>query len=124
MQQEAVGGLGVREMTGKIIDATWKAPRKKGMEELIQQQTEQIVLTYLLAASVDEQVSFPARAAVRKRLQDLKRHIDERIKASASDPAYSGHLEMAIERMKTPEKAKPTQHAAIPPGAPIGCWQD
>jgi len=124
VQQEAVGGLGVREMTGKIIDATWKAPRKKGMEELIQQQTEQIVLTYLLAASVDEQVSFPARAAVRKRLQDLKRHIDERIKASASDPAYSGHLEMAIERMKTPEKAKPTQHAAIPPGAPIGCWQD
>jgi hypothetical protein len=124
VQQEAVGGLGVREMTGKIIDATWKAPRKKGMEELIQQQTEQIVLTYLLAASVDEQVSFPARAVVRKRLQDLKRHIDERIKASASDPAYSGHLEMAIERMKTPEKAKPTQHAAIPPGAPIGCWQD
>jgi hypothetical protein len=124
VQQEVAGGMGVREMTGKVIDATWKAPRKKGMEELIQQQTEQLVLTYLLAASVDEQVSFPARAAVRKKLQDLKRHIDERIKVSAADPGYTGHLELAVERMKTPEKARPTLHAAIPPGAPIGCWQD
>ena len=27
---------------------------------------------------------------------------------------------IALERMKSPDKAKPTQHAAIPPGAPIG----
>jgi hypothetical protein len=28
---------------------------------------------------------------------------------------------LAVERMKSPEKARPTLHAQMPPGAPIGC---
>ena len=48
------GGLGLNEMIEALINATWKAPRRKGMEGLIQLQTEQILLTYLLAASIDD----------------------------------------------------------------------
>jgi hypothetical protein len=29
-----------------------------------------------------------------------------------------------LERMKTPEKAKPTLHLEMPPGQPIGCDDD
>ena len=120
-QQETAGGLGITEMVNRINAVTWKSPRLTGMDRLIQQQTEQVVLTYLLAASVDEQSSFAARSAIVKSLADLKIYIDGKQKAN-TDLVYAGHLALALERMKAPEKAKPTQHAVAPPGAPIGCW--
>ncbi|HTE13418.1 MAG TPA: zinc-dependent metalloprotease, partial [Chitinophagaceae bacterium] len=120
-QYEVNGGLGVNEMIRLLIENTWKAERKTGMESLVQLQTEQILLTYLLSLSVDEAASFAARAAAQKALADLKTYIEEQ-KKTAKDETYAGHLALALERMKAPDKAKPAiQHAAMPPGAPIGC---
>ncbi|MDX2049514.1 MAG: zinc-dependent metalloprotease [Chitinophagaceae bacterium] len=120
VQYEINGGLGISEMISRIINKTWKAQRRTGMEKLIQQQNEQIVLTYLLATSIDENISFTARSAVQKALSDLKTFIEVQKKLS-KDESYTAHLILALERMKAPEKAKPTIHAAMPPGAPIGC---
>ena len=120
-QYEASGGLGIHEMIRLLIENTWKAERKTGLEALVQLQTEQILLTYLLALSVDEAASFAARAAGQKALADLKTFIEEQ-KKTAKDETYSAHLTLALERMKAPDKAKPTvQHKEMPPGAPIGC---
>jgi hypothetical protein len=113
------GGLGADEMMKTLIDSTWKAPRLHGMEALIQMQTEQVLLTYLLSASIDDNLSFVAKAAVTRQLSELKSFIEEKRK-SAKDALYTGHLLLALERMKAPEKAKPTLHTEIPPGAPIG----
>ncbi|WP_315818772.1 zinc-dependent metalloprotease [Paraflavitalea speifideaquila] len=55
VQQE---GLGVAEMINTLINKTWKAGRKNGMEKLIQLQTEQLILTYLLAVSIDDNTAF------------------------------------------------------------------
>lgn len=120
-QQEPRGGLGVMEMCTHVIDATWKAPRRIGTAKLVQQQTEQLVLTYLLAASVDDQISFGARSAVTEALARVKTYA-AKASANAGDPSYAAHLRLALDRIKSPEKARPTQHAAPPPGAPIGCW--
>lgn len=120
--QETEGGLGLTEMLNRIIDKTWKSPRKSGMEKLIQLQTEQIMLTYLLSSSVDDQLSFVARASVVQVLSGLKNYITSK-KPSTSDALYTGHLLLALERIKTPEKAKPTIHLPAPPGAPIGCYE-
>ncbi|MBL7741067.1 MAG: zinc-dependent metalloprotease [Chitinophagaceae bacterium] len=114
------GGLGSDEMINTLLNATWKAPRRKGMEGLIQLQTEQIVLTYLLAASVNENCSFITQSLVQKTLADLKILLESKRK-TVTDATYSGHLLLALERMKKPENAKPAVHAAMPPGAPIGC---
>ncbi|MFT3932067.1 MAG: zinc-dependent metalloprotease [Chitinophagaceae bacterium] len=114
------GGLGVHDMIRMLVDNTWKAPRKTGMEALVQLQTEQILLTYMLALSVDESASFAARAAAQKAIADLKTFIEEQ-KKTAKDDNYSAHLILALERMKAPDKAKPAvQHKEMPPGAPIG----
>ena len=113
-------GLSLDDMLNRVMAATWKAPRRKGMQALVQQQTEQVLLTYLLANSTDEKVSFAGRSAVRKALDDLKSYIEVQ-KKSAADAQYAGHLALALDRMKAPEKARPTLHAPIPPGAPIGC---
>jgi hypothetical protein len=111
--------LGASEMLNVLVSHTWKAPRRNGMEGLIQQQTEQLLLTYLLSLSVDDNASFATKSVVQKTLGDLKNYIE--LKKKAADASYTGHLVLALERMKAPEKAKPSLHAIIPPGAPIGC---
>jgi len=118
--QAQYGGLGLNEMIDKLVNATWKAPRRKGMEGLIQLQTEQVLLTYLLSASVSDDNSFITKSVIQKELSDLKTFIETKKKTS-TELTYSGHLILALERIKSPEKAKPTIHAAIPPGSPIGC---
>lgn len=116
-------GLGLDEMIKTLIDKTWKAARQKGMEGLIQMQTEQVLLTYLLSASIDDNASFITRSVVNKALADLRTFIEAK-KKTTTDATYSGHLVLALERMKSPEKAKPTLHTEIPPGSPIGCDMD
>ncbi len=119
VQFETNGGLGLNEMIQTLVDKTWKATRRSGMEGLIQQQTEQVLLTYLLASSVDENNSFAVRSVLQKALTDLKKYIDLQLKTATS--TYNGHLQLAFERMKNPKDAKPTLHKEAPPGAPIGC---
>jgi hypothetical protein len=115
-------GLTLDEFLNRVVSATWRSARKTGMQGLIQQQTEQVVLTYMLAGSVDEKISFAGRAGIRKVLDELKTYIEAQKKTATGLSA--GHLSLALERMKAPEKAKPTIHAAIPPGAPIGCEEN
>jgi hypothetical protein len=122
-QQEMEGGLGLTETVKRIIDATWKSARKNGMDGMLQRQTEQQVLTYLMAASLDEQASFAARAIIIQQLNGLRTYITTAQK-SAADPVLSGHYALAMDRMKAPEKAKPAQHLPAPPGAPIGCAEN
>ena len=110
------------EMLSKLIDSTWKSSRKLGMQGLIQQQTEQVLLTYLLASSVDDLASFAAKSMVRKAIDELKSYIESQQKLSI-DAYLKGHYILALDRMKSPEKAKPTLHVPTPPGAPIGCGE-
>ena len=124
MEQYSVsGGLSVADMITMLIDSTWKVPRKTGMEALIQQQTEQVLLTYLLSLSVNNKVSFAARADALSTLNNLQSFIKDQQK-TATDLSYLAHLNLALERMKNPQAAKPTMREDMPPGAPIGCEWD
>jgi uncharacterized protein DUF4953/uncharacterized protein DUF5117 len=121
IQYEAgTNGLGVSEMLNTLIAKTWKSPRRAGMQKLVQFQTEQVLLTYLLARGIDSGTSLQARAVVQQKTKELKSFINAQLKIS-KDESYLAHLEMALERMKSPDKATPTVHSTIPPGAPIGC---
>jgi hypothetical protein len=124
VQYEVVNnGLGITEMINALIAKTWKGPRLGGIEKLIQLQTEQVLLTYLLAASINDNNSFIVKSVLTKTLKDLKTYIETQNK-TATDETYKGHLMLALERMDKPGDAKPTMHRAIPPGAPIGCEWD
>jgi len=122
--ESANNGLGVAEMIRLLVAKTWRAPRLSGLDKLIQLQTEQVLLTYLLAASVNDNNSFAVKAAVQYALKDLKTFIEAQNK-TVTDETYKGHLLLSLERMEQPDKAKPTIHKEIPPGAPIGCdWEE
>jgi hypothetical protein len=113
-------GMSIGSMINSLVNNTWKAPRRGGVEGLIQIQTEQVLLTYLLSSMVNDNNSFVTKAALRNAVMQLKTYIESQLKA-VTDPTYKGHLQLALERMKEPEKAKPTLHKEIPPGSPIGC---
>jgi len=111
-------GLGLSELIDKIIQRTWKAPRETGFKQLIQLQNEQIVLTYLLSTSVDKNSSFITRSYLQKGIEEIK---NLALHSVNLDPTYQAHIHLALERIKSPEKANPTtEHEAMPPGAPIG----
>lgn len=119
------GGLGLKEMIDQLCNQFWKSAPRKGIENLVQRQTAQVLLTYLLAVSVDEEASFETRAQVQNVLEGLKKHMELQLK-TARDEGLIGHYRLALERMKAPEKEKPAVlHKTIPPGAPIGCgdWE-
>ncbi|WP_207497124.1 zinc-dependent metalloprotease [Aridibaculum aurantiacum] len=116
---QAQSELSAAEVIQHLVNKTWKAPRRSGMEELVQQQTEQVLLTYLLALSQDEKASFATQSVINQALAELNSFIEAKKKTATGN--YKGHLALAQQRMKSPEKAKTTQHVVIPPGAPIGC---
>ena len=117
------GGLGITDMVTVLLNKTWKAPLANGMQKLIQQQTAQVFLTYLLAVSIDDNASFQTKSIVQKALNDLSSYVKAQQKI-VKDPSQQAHFILALKRMEAPEKAKPTIHAPIPPGAPIGCDED
>ncbi len=121
--EAANGGLGLNEMITVLLNKTWKAAARTGMEKLIQQQTQQILLTYLLAVSIDDNASFAVKAVVQKSLSDLKKYILTQQKIVKEETQLANFI-LALQRMEAPEKAKPTIHAVMPPGAPIGCDWD
>lgn len=115
-------GFGVGDMINMLLEITWKSSSlvKPEMLRAIAWQTSHVLLTYLLSASINDNNSFAVKAVLRKSLKDLQTFIEKQLK-TATDPNYIAHLSLAVERMKEPEKAKPTIHKEIPPGAPIGC---
>jgi len=116
------GGLGVTEMIDTLISRTWKAPRLKGLAELIRQQNGQMVLTYILSASVDDKASFATKAQLRYELDRLKLMLEDMKGRNAPD---EGNISLALERMKNPAGAKGTvRTVVIPPGSPIGCDEE
>lgn len=112
-------GLGISEMLQTLIDKTWKAPKQNGMQKMIQLQTEQVLLTYLLSSSVNDNNSFATKAILKKKLDDLKSYFETQVKFSM-DEITKGHYLLALDRMKVPAEAKATLHKEVPPGAPIG----
>lgn len=120
-QKETGSGLGVDEMIETLIKKTWKAPRLKGMQGLIQKQNEQILLTYLLAVSVNNDASFATKAMMQNAIMELKTFATLQLKGTQS-AADKGYLQLTLERIKAPSDAKPTLHMPTPPGSPIGCF--
>ena len=121
--QSTSNGLGLDEMIGILIGRTWESARLSGLQGLIQSQNEQLLLTYLLSVSLNEDASFAVRAQVLKSISDLKQYAENQLKTT-TDATFRGYLLLTLDRIKSPEKAKVTLHQPAPPGAPIGCAMD
>ncbi len=113
-------GLTLDALLTSLINRNFEADRQTGINGLLQQQNEQLILTYLMAATLDNKMNFAARAIVKNHLTALKKDIEKKAKR-ADAPLWKGHYELALQRMEKPEEAKTSVHAEAPPGSPIGC---
>lgn len=112
------GGLGIDEMIDTLVSRSWKAPHLSGLPELIRLQNGQMLLTYLLSASVDEKASFATKATILYALDRLKSTLEL---LKDKDKTAKGDYLLALQRMKDPAKARATvRQIVVPPGAPIG----
>jgi hypothetical protein len=111
--------LGLEEVISTIIEKTWKSPRMSGLQRNVQMQTEQIMLTHLLALSVNENASILVKSIANQAVKNLKTWIEAK-KTESKESDYLAHLDYALDRMKAPERAKVESEKPLPPGAPIG----
>ncbi|MCU0389923.1 MAG: zinc-dependent metalloprotease [Thermoflexibacter sp.] len=116
--------LGLDDVINAVIEKTWKSQRLYGLQKSIQMQTEQIMLTHLLALSVNENASILVKSVAHQAIKNLKTWIETK-KVEVKDSDYLAHLDYALDRIKVPEKAKIEIEKSMPPGAPIGmCSMD
>jgi hypothetical protein len=106
------------DMMSVVMSRTWKAKRSSGLQLLIQQQNEQMVLNYLMRVAVSDDASFATRSSMLKWIDTIKQYSRQQL---ASDPGSKGHYMLAMERIEKKDEAKPFVAVPMPPGAPIGC---
>ena len=115
-------GLGIDEMINVLMNKTWKAPRLSGLQGLILQQNEQLLLTYLLGVSLNTDVSFATNAAIIKAIDDIKIYATTQL--STINSIKKGYLLLTLDRIKNRMDGKAFIPEVLPPGAPIGCDMD
>ncbi len=121
VQLKAMNGTpGWDDVLDATINATWKATPEKGLAREVQKQTQQMVLTWLLALSKNEQANYAVQSICFNRLDALKKYATTQL----NNPADKAHFSFVIERINNPKEIALPQHREIPPGAPIGCDLD
>ncbi len=115
------GTIGWDDVLDAIISKTWKSPVPKGLQGEIALQTQQMVLTWMLALSQSDQSNYMVKSICFDRLQSLKKYAEQ----MKNTPGMQAHYTYAIERISKPKDIPLPVHKVLPPGAPIGCdWDD
>jgi Met-zincin/Domain of unknown function (DUF5117) len=113
--------LGWDDVVDAIINKTWKATLQTGLKKEVQLQTQQMVLSWLLSLSMNDNANYAVKSICFERLQTLKKYCAEQMKIN---PSLKAHYSYAIERIDKPKDITVPQHKDIAPGAPIGCEWD
>ena len=101
--------LGFEDVLDAIVEKTWNAPAQTGLNQAVQLQTQQMVVTFLLGLNQSEAANYAVKSACFSRLQAIKQMTKD---------AYT------IERIDKPKDISLPTHREMPPGAPIGCDED
>lgn len=118
VQQKAMANTpGWDDLLDAIIQATWMKPLKTGLEKQVQLQTQQMVLTWLLALYQNDQSGYAVKSICHSRLKQIREYCMNR----KNNPELSYHYTYAVERIDHPKEVPMPVHKELPPGAPIGC---
>ena len=115
------GSLGWDDVLDATIQKTWKSTAKKGLEQQVQLQVQQMVLSYIMALSQSESANYAVKAICFDRLQIIK---GLALAAAKTNPSLKAHYLYAVERINNPKEISLPAAKSIAPGAPIGCDWD
>ena len=109
---------GFAEVVEKLMNVTWKALRKNGLEVLTQQVVESIVMNRLMALAVGESSSSLVRAQAFLELEKLRTYAKT---LTGTRLAQGSFTVRQIDRFIADPKQVPINFVEPPPGQPIGC---
>ena len=115
------GSLGWDDVLDATIQKTWKSTTKKGLEQQVQLQVQQMVLSFIIALSQSESANYAVKAICFDRLQIIK---GLALAEAKTNPSLKAHYLYAVERINKPKEISLPAAKSIAPGAPIGCDWD
>ncbi len=114
--------LGFNDVVEKLLNQTWHNTKSfSGLEQQVQLQTQQCVLSALSSLSINDNANYEVRAICFNALQNLKTALSSKL---AGAGALQAHYNYSIERIAHPKEITVPVVKEIPPGAPIGCEDD
>jgi len=114
-------GPSLTQVIEAVFQATWKAPRARGLQGEMQRIAEASALEHLLALAANQKASPEARALARAEALSLRSWMSSAITQTPEEKAVRATAIARISAFeKDPEKFIPASDVAIPPGQPIG----
>jgi hypothetical protein len=114
---------GLIEVIDATFQATWYAPRQKGLARETQFVVENTVLNHLLALGASQTVGGQAKAIATSEIAGLKKWLVEHTALAAADRELQAHLTAGIDEINRFERApaafQPAKELPAPPGPPI-----
>lgn len=114
------GSFGLTNFLELLFDKAFKTSRLAGLEGLIQNQNEYLILNNLSGLNIDENANYAARSITKFYLNKWQNAF-EKMKLSSKTDDLKAHYAALIEQIKNPDKTVKQKPKALPPGAPIGC---
>ncbi len=112
---------GLDEVIDRLVNATWKAPRKQGYAAEVGRTVDDVVLYRLMALASDASASEQARAIAFAKLDGLRAWA---LTAASHDALQTAHLRYGAHEIdyysKNPKEIRVSKPAPPPDGAPIG----
>jgi Met-zincin/Domain of unknown function (DUF5117) len=113
--------IGFDNVVDAVLKNTWYANIPNGLEGSIHQQTQQLVLTWLMGVGQSTEANYEVRAICNDKMKELKAKL---INLAKTDIAHKAHYAYALERINNPKDITLPKPTTIAPGAPIGCDLD
>ena len=111
------------EVVDRLIAATWKAPRQKGLKAEVQRVVDSVILHTMMSLTANDRASNQVRAVAFQKLVDLKSWLDAN-SSSVGDSGQKAHMLYAMAEinkfLEDPEEFDIPQPLQPPPGSPIG----
>ncbi|MFC4231057.1 zinc-dependent metalloprotease [Parasediminibacterium paludis] len=113
--------IGFDDVVNTITEAAFKTDGLQGLKKQVQLQTQQQVVTWLLALSINDNANYLVKSICHKKLQEIKADCLAKAKTNLDLKAYYGYI---AERITNPKDIIIPPAKEIAPGAPIGCdWE-
>jgi len=113
--------IGFDDVVNTITDAAFKTEGLQGLKKQVQLQTQQQVITWLLALSINDNANYLVKSICHNKLQSIKADCAAKAKINPDLKAYYGYI---AERITNPKDIIIPPAKEIAPGAPIGCDWD
>jgi hypothetical protein len=113
------------EVLDRLLDSTWQAAPRKGLEAEVQRTVDGVVLNALMRLAADNQTPGRVKSLVWYKLDELRGWLEQRA-GSVGNEEWKGHYlyaAAAIERFQAdPGSFQLDPQPEAPQGAPIGGW--